>query len=80
MGSEGLERVLGKAVLDKAFMTELKRDPATAAQSVGTTLSDNEIETFKNLDFGGVEVFNKIASSTISSLAHEHDDVDHDAM
>ena len=57
-------------------MKELKNDPVKAAQLAGASLSKNEIDTFKTLNFGGVELFNKISADRfmfIRKIDEDHD-------
>ena len=74
MGSEGLERILGKAVLDKNFLKELKNDPVKAAQLAGASLTGAEIDALKSLDLRDIDSFDQVTMDRVTddSALHLH--------
>ena len=47
---ESLERIVGKAMLDSAFRTQLLMDPIAAAKSIGIALSDAMAKRIQGID------------------------------
>jgi hypothetical protein len=47
--SPELERLIGRAVMDKEFRDQLLNDPEGAAKAAGFNLSDAELEQLKSL-------------------------------
>jgi hypothetical protein len=82
MGSEGLERVLGKAVLDKAFFKELKKDPAEAAKTIGASLTAEEIDGLIDLSkyLRNIDSFDQVTMDQlpgVTEAVHSHSHHDH---
>jgi hypothetical protein len=49
MTQVGMSKVLGRALLDREFATKLQKDPASAAKSIGASLSTTEQKSIKDL-------------------------------
>jgi len=50
VNQERLASVLGRAVLDEKFASDLHKDPASTARSIGVHLSTDEITAVKGID------------------------------
>ncbi len=53
---EGLERLIGKALLDDDFRAYLLDDPVAAAGEAGLELTDYQVARLKSLNPGAIEV------------------------
>ena len=53
---DGLERLIGRALLDADFRAYLLDDPAAAAGEAGLELTDYQLERLKSLNPGAIEV------------------------
>lgn len=59
MAKDALMTILGRAAIDPAFLASLKADPAAAAKAAGVTLSNDELEQLKKVNFDGLTEFSK---------------------
>lgn len=50
VNQERLATVLGRAVMDEKFASDLHRDPAGAAKNIGVHLTTDEIAAVKGID------------------------------
>ena len=53
---DGLERLIGKALLDASFRAYLLEDPASAASEAGLKLTDYQVTRLKSLNPLAVEM------------------------
>ena len=59
-----LERLIGRAVMDKEFREQLLNDPEGAARAAGFNLTDAELEQLKSL----VERYQTDSSAELDTL------------
>ncbi len=54
-GRDDLERLIGRAMLDKEFRDVLLKNPRAAAEYLGVSISDDQVARLQNLDAARVD-------------------------
>jgi hypothetical protein len=63
-----LEKLIGKALTDASFRSQLLNDPQAAAQSLGITLSADEVNRFRAINASQAEALAKQFDSAAAAM------------
>ncbi len=66
---ERLAAILGRAITDDSFATELHKHPASAAKNLGMTLRIDEVVALKGLDLAQLVESSKMLRSSLAAHA-----------
>jgi hypothetical protein len=69
MTQVGMSKVLGRALLDREFATKLQKDPATAAKSIGASLTPAEQKSVKDLSVAHMNTVSDMLRKRLPSAA-----------
>lgn len=69
MTKEDLSKVVGRALLDQKFATQVSKDPAGAAKSIGANLSPDEVKSLSDLSAAHVQSVSSLLRSKMNPKA-----------
>jgi hypothetical protein len=69
MSKQDLSKVIGRALLDKTFAADLKKNPAAAAKSIGAKLSADEVQALSDLSASHIKAVSSLLRKKLDPVA-----------